>query len=142
MKRTESVGRLSAQIHRISRSYINKRMSDYGIGSGQFHFLMRLYRHDGLCLKELVSALHLDKGTATRAVHKLEANGFVVSRENIHDRRSRNVYLTEKARKLKPDIESIFSDWNEILLRGFHSEEKTALYDYLERVIENGTENQ
>jgi len=140
MKKPESVGRLSAQIHRLSRIYIDKRMDTYDIGSGQFHFLLRLYRQDGICLKDLVSALHLDKGTATRAVHKLEANGFVVSRENAHDRRSRNVYLTEKARKLKPEIESIFSDWNEILLRGFHPEEKTAFYEYLKRTIENGAE--
>lgn len=140
MNGTESIGKLAAHIHRLSRIYIDKRMSAYGIGSGQFHFLLRLYRRDGLCLKDLVSALHLDKGTATRAVHKLEANGFVICRENPHDRRSRNVFLTDKARGLKSEIEAIFSDWNQVLLKGFHPEEQTDFYDYLRRVIQNGSE--
>jgi len=44
----EALGSYISQIHKKSNVFITKRLSKYGIGSGQYMFLLKLYNKDGI----------------------------------------------------------------------------------------------
>ncbi|WIM43099.1 MarR family winged helix-turn-helix transcriptional regulator [Methanosarcina mazei] len=46
-----------AHIYRSHLAYMAKELEDYGIGSGQFDFLMVLYRKDGISQEALAKIL-------------------------------------------------------------------------------------
>lgn len=81
-----------------------EKIEPYGIGSGQFPFLMRLYREDGINQESLSDYLKIDKGTTARAIQKLVDEGYVFRQRDEKDRRSYRVFLTEKGKKLEPDM--------------------------------------
>ena len=46
-KGNKHIGKYISQLYRKGSSSINKEISKYGIGSGQFMFLLELYKKDG-----------------------------------------------------------------------------------------------
>jgi DNA-binding MarR family transcriptional regulator len=116
---------------------MHHELEEFDLGSGQFHFLMMLYRKDGINQENLAEELRLDKATSARAIKKLEDNGYITRKKDKSDRRCYNVYLTEKAKKIQPTIKKILRKWTKQLLHGFSTEEETQLYKFLERISEN-----
>ena len=120
---------------------MHHQLQEYNIGSGQFHFLMMLYRKDGVNQETLAERLHLDKATSARAIKKLEEQGFVIRKKDPNDRRNYHIHLTPKAIKLKKNIRKILSNWTDILLKGLSDEEEEQLYILLEKISQNATKH-
>jgi len=55
----EFIGKAISYLYRYGQIYIGKKIEPYGIGSGQFPFLMRLYREDGINQESLSDYLKL-----------------------------------------------------------------------------------
>jgi len=119
---------------------MHEQLEEYNLGSGQFHFLMMLYRRDGVNQETLAETLHIDKATSARAIKKLEQQGFVTKKRDENDRRNYNIFLTEKAKKIKPKIKDILNDWTKILLKDISKEEQNQLFNLLEKIAQNATE--
>lgn len=66
----KSVGRYISILYRQAQAYISSQMKQYNIGSGQYSFLLVLYRNDGISQEELSDQLMIDKGTTARAIDK------------------------------------------------------------------------
>ena len=117
--------------------YIGKKIEPYGIGSGQFPFLMRLYREDGINQESLSDYLKIDKGTTARAIQKLVDEGYVFRQRDEKDKRSYRVFLTEKGKKLEPDMKKIASEWEDILFSSFDDSQRREITNSLEIMFEN-----
>ena len=101
---------------------------------------MMLYKKDGVNQETLAETLHIDKATSARAIKKLEQQGFVIRKKDTKDRRNYNVFLTEKAKKLKPKIRKTLHNWTKILLKDISKEDEERLYTLLEKIAQNATE--
>ncbi len=77
MEKNKSVGRIVSCIHRFTAINLHKKLEKYNIGPGQLHFLMILYRHEGINQECLAHELMIDKATSARAIKKLEEEGYV-----------------------------------------------------------------
>jgi len=141
MNQTKSVGRYISCIYRYFHRYLHDHLQEYNLGSGQFHFLMMLYRKDGVNQETLAEHLNIDKATSARAIKKLEQQGFVTRKRDQNDRRSYNIYLTEKAKKLKPKIRTILNEWTNILLKDISQEQQNHLFNTLEKITQNATQH-
>lgn len=139
MQKEKSVGRLISIIHRYTHTHVQKQIEQYGIGSGQFFFLMKLYQHEGINQETLAELLFVDKATCARAVKKLEEQGYVKRIRDQHDKRAYLLYLTDKAKQLKPSIKKALRQWTTHLLMGFSEKERQHLFDYLERIAHNAS---
>jgi DNA-binding MarR family transcriptional regulator len=137
MNQLKSVGRYISCIHRNFHKHMQEELQRYDIGSGQFHFLMMLYREDGVNQETLAERLNLDKATSARAIKKLEEKGFVTRLRNNNDKRNYTILLTEKAKKLKPKIKKILKKWTEQLLTDISKEDEKRLYFILEKMAQN-----
>jgi len=130
-----SIGKYISILYRQAQCYIANEMKPYNIGSGQYIFLSVLYEYDGLSQEELSNKLMMDKGTTARAIDKLENAGYVTRKKNPEDRRIYNVFITDKARDIKPIFYRILSSWTDILGKDLSQEERVILYKILEKMV-------
>ena len=72
-----------------------------GLTYTQYITLMALWEHGVLSVKDMGKLLHLDSGTLTPVLKKLEEKGFVNRRRSREDERSLIVSLTEKGEALR-----------------------------------------
>ncbi len=96
-----------------------------------------MFARDGISQEELASSIRCDKATVTRAMQRLESQGYVERKHSTEDGRVNLVYLTDKAHNFKPTLFSILSDWTDILARGLSSKERKQVIDLLSRLVEN-----
>ncbi|MFO8077863.1 MAG: MarR family transcriptional regulator [Thermoplasmatota archaeon] len=141
MPHSKSIGRYISCIYRNFHKYMHNQLQTYDLGSGQFHFLMMLYRQDAVNQETLAETLQIDKATSARAIKKLEEKGYVTRIRDEQDRRNYNILLTEKAKTLKPKIKAILQNWTKILLTDLTTEEQQQLYILLEKITKNATED-
>ncbi len=76
-------------------------LDSLGLTYTQYITLMALWEHGMLSVKELGKLLHLDSGTLTPVLKKLEEKGFVDRRRSREDERSLIASLTEKGEALR-----------------------------------------
>lgn len=133
----KSVGSYISHFYRIGSSFLSKEYEKYDIGFGQYSFLLQLYLKDGISHEELTELVAVDKATTTRAIKKLESNGYVEVILNEHDKRKYNIYLTEKALAIKEEILAVSILWENKLTGSLDENELSALKSILKKVEDN-----
>ncbi|WP_129597507.1 MarR family winged helix-turn-helix transcriptional regulator [Methanohalophilus profundi] len=132
-----SLGAMIACLHRHNLRYLSQELEIYGIGGGQFRFLLALYHVDGIRPEELSRMLMVNRATATRALKRLEEAGYVQRAPDPKDRRALVVNLTEEGHRMHRFIRQLSQKRSESMLAGFSEEEKTLFRNLLERAISN-----
>jgi DNA-binding MarR family transcriptional regulator len=73
----------------------------------QYIVMMVIWEKETVSSRELSECLHLDYGTLTPVLKRLEAAGYLNKQRSDEDERLLTLSLTEKGRKLKEDAVSI-----------------------------------
>lgn len=73
----------------------------------QYLAMLVLWENNGINVKALGDQLHLDSGTLTPLLKRLEGKGLVTRQRCEHDERARVMFLTEAGEALKQQAESI-----------------------------------
>jgi len=84
-------------IARILHSRNDSRFQELGLQKGQFVFLTRLCENPGVSVVRLARLARVDQTTATKAVQKLEAAGYVTRIPSKEDKRSQTLWATDRA---------------------------------------------
>lgn len=138
MEKRKSLIKAILDIYRISQGYISPRTSKYGIGRGQWYFLNRLLlQEDGISQEQLSAEMFVDSAHTTRAIRKLEQDGFVFRKTDPDDGRKKNVYVTEKSMEIKDDYHKLYKDLNQILVKDFTPDELELVRTMLYRMRDN-----
>ena len=93
-----------------------------------------LHDNDRLTSSELGKKTDLDSATLTGVLDRLEAGGFVERRQNLEDRRSIRIHLTEKGRTTGEKVAKLMEGANIDFLRDFNASEEVALRSLLTRI--------
>jgi DNA-binding MarR family transcriptional regulator len=72
-----------------------------GLTYPQYLAMLALWERDGVSVSELGERLHLDSGTLTPLLKRLEAAGLIARVRAVDDERRVHVSLTAEGRKLK-----------------------------------------
>lgn len=72
-----------------------------GLTHPQYLVMLALWQHEPVSVRELSALLHLDPGTLSPLLKRLEANGLLRRERNQDDERSLAVTLTEAGRALR-----------------------------------------
>ncbi len=137
IRKHESIGRDISHLFRSINIYLSKELEPYGIGSGQFPFLMRLLHRDGVSQETLASMLRYDRATITRSLNKLEETSYIIRKRDPSDKRAYRVYLTDSGQRMRPLFFKLSEQLNEVLLQGFSIEEKAMFISMVERAAMN-----
>ena len=85
--------------HALNRAY-RPLLEPLGLTYPQYLVMLVLWEADGQTVKEIGGRLHLDSGTLTPLLKRLEATGCVSRRRDGRDERQVIVALTDKGRAL------------------------------------------
>jgi DNA-binding MarR family transcriptional regulator len=78
-------------------------------------------------VKDLSKQLFLDSSSLTGHLDRMERTGLVARKDDPNDRRAVRIFLTDKGRRLKPQLEPIGKELKETLQKG-QPEDKVAAF--------------
>ena len=138
----EYLGKYISLIHRQANVFFTKEFSKFGFGSGQYMFMIYLYKNDGISQEALSRLVNIDKGTTAKAIKKLEELELITRSKDLNDKRINKIYLTSKALNIKNDFFSVLTKWENILTNELSTEEVSKSLKLLNRVTKNVTNKQ
>ena len=123
----------------IEKSFA-KELAPYHIGWGHFAILMSLYEMEGRSQDCLALSRGFDKTMIAKSVVRLEEEGFIHREIDQDDKRVKRLYLTEKSRNLRPEMERIGYRVNKFLIRDFDAGESAVAMRDLRKIALNASE--
>ena len=105
----------------------------------QFMLIDLLWNQGEMTQQQLADQLQKDKNSVTKLVDAIERKGFVVRQQNLHDRRSNTLVLTEKANLLKPGAKQKGISILDQMLEGISEEELRSFLVTLAKLNRNMT---
>ncbi|MGC6589768.1 MarR family winged helix-turn-helix transcriptional regulator [Paenibacillus sp. Dod16] len=124
-------------IARALDSISNIEFKEYDLTKGQYLYLVRVCENPGIIQEKLAEMIKVDRTTAARAIKKLELHGFIVKKEDQHNRKIKKLFPTEKGKHVYPFIQREHDYSNTVALGGFSESEAEAMFDLLQRVRKN-----
>ena len=101
---------LCFSLYAVSREIIKKYkplLDKHNLTYTQYIAMLVMWEKEKILFKELGKRLHLDSGTLTPVLKKLEAMELIIKYRNKEDDRVVTVELTEKGRLLKDEVTHI-----------------------------------
>ncbi len=129
-------------VGRTSRSIIKrltKKFSDAGfdVSYEQWSILVHLYRKDGQTQQELSNIAVKDKAAITRLLNVLEKKNIVLRIPDRNDKRSKLVYLTNKAKEFKTNLIAVVEELLEEAKIGIDHDEMEQCKNTLNKIFAN-----
>ena len=115
------------------------RQMDVPLTPEQFMLIDLLWNHGEMSQQQLADQMQKDKNSVTKLVDAIERKGFVVRQQNLNDRRSNTLVLTEKANQLKPGAKQKGISILDQILEGIEEEELRAFLNTLRKLNSNMT---
>lgn len=113
------------------------RLKDTDLTIGQPKILDYLKDHDGAGQKDIAHGCHIEPGTLTTLLNRMEDIGLVERRTLNGNRRSLYVFLTEKGKQQVALVTEAFSAMEEEAFRGMSETECEILMRLMHQVYEN-----
>lgn len=117
------------------RTTVNERLKPLGLSQAKWLTFMHLSRcKKGIIQKELAQLMGIEGPTLVRLLDRLEADGWVERRGLASDRRSKLVFLSDKAAPLVIKIRKIVNDLRTEVLSAVPYKELTISLAVLRRI--------
>ena len=122
---------------RLLRKLIDRRLHPRGLSRAQWSILAILSNHEGLSQSQISHELEIEKSTAGRLIDQIEKSGWIERRPTPGDRRLWSIHLTDQARQLIVEIESVILQSRDEMLHGLSAEQQQSLTDILQIIKAN-----
>ena len=103
----------------------------------QGRILYVLWQEDGVPIKTISEKSGLAITSLTTMLERMEKSKLISRRQDEADRRKTLLFLTQKARNLKQDYDSVSEQMGEIYYDGFTKKEIIEFESYLEIIMNN-----
>lgn len=87
--------------------------------------------------KDVEAGLHLAHPTVSGLLSRLEQKGFLKLKTDLHDRRSRQILISEKGRACFETMHGVILENESRIVQGFSPEEREQFAALLQRAIDN-----
>ena len=104
-------GELLYILHKNNRKYLNDSLAEYDLNLLQAMCLLTIEQKNDITQKELTEILYLTKSGITKALNKLQKEGFVIKEKSVNDNRKFILKLTEKGEDIIPILNAINDKW-------------------------------
>ena len=118
---------LLAKAYQKAHGNFKQHLLPYGITPVQHLILEALWVEEGLTASEIGKRLVLDNATLSGILDRMSEKGWVLKATDDTDKRFIRIYLTDKAKKLKPSILAEREKSNEEILGSLTLEEQVLL---------------
>ncbi|MDN3450392.1 MarR family transcriptional regulator [Planococcus sp. APC 3906] len=124
-------------IARALDSISNIEFKEFDLTKGQYLYVVRIFENPGIIQEQLIDLIKVDRSTATRALQKLEASGFIEKKSDLTNKKIKRLFPTEKGKSVYPFIKSENEYSDQMALEGFSQEETDAAFQLLQRIRKN-----
>lgn len=124
-------------IARALDSISNIEFKEFELTKGQYLYLVRICENPGIIQEQLVEMIKVDRSTATRAIQKLELNGFIEKKGAANNKKIKKLYSTEKGNTVYPFIKRENEYSNHVALEGFSEKDAETTFDFLHQIRKN-----
>ncbi|WDP90654.1 MAG: MarR family transcriptional regulator [Desulfobacter sp.] len=134
-----SIGYLVGRTSRAIIKRLTKKFQDAGfdVSYEQWSILIHLYRKDGRTQQELARIAVKDKAAITRLINVLEKKNIVLRVPDRNDRRSKLIYLTQKAKDFKEELMGLVDEMLREAEQGISYEEMDQCRSTLNKIFAN-----
>ena len=112
---------------RLLRKLIDRRLQPLGLSRAQWSILAILSNQEGLS----------QSSTAGLLIDQVEKSGWIERRPIVGDRRVWGIYLTNQARQLLAQVETVILHSRTEMLNGLSAEQQQSLSEMLQTVKSN-----
>ena len=137
MSQSRNLSLDSSIIYRSSQKYFDRLLAKYDLGYGNILILTLINEREGISMNDLANLGNFDKGTITKSIQHLIDKGYVKAIVSLNDKRQKELYLTDEASNLMPEIYIVRQRWWEYLLKDLNDEELAVLKKGLPKIIKN-----
>lgn len=123
--------------HSMFQKELLNRLKNTGLTIGQPKILDYLKDHDGAGQKDIAQACHIEPGTLTTLLNRMEGTGLVERRMLNGNRRSFYIFLTDKGKKHSQQVAKVFNELESEAFRGISSEDREAFMKLFEKIYNN-----
>ena len=126
------------QIKQLQDRIFEKLLLENGIeiSGGQGRILFILWKTDNLTISEISEKTSLAKNTVSVVVNGMVNKGILERNVNSENRRQTIISLTEYAKSLQKEYETVSQQMNTLFYQGFSAEEQEQFEQYLVRILD------
>lgn len=128
---------LSMSNHMMIQKHLMEYLKDSGLTLGQPKVLDYLKIYDGASQKEIAAACHIEAGSLTSILNRMEEKGIIERRMLNGNRRTYYIFLTESGKKLQKLVEQGFSKIEKEVWDGISDIEQDAFMKTFLKINEN-----
>lgn len=128
---------LSMAIHSMVQKNFMERVKPSGLTLGQPKILDYLKDHNGASQREIAAACHIEPGSLTSVLNRMEEKGLIERRMLDGNRRTFYIFMTEDGIRLKEVVEENFLSIEEKAFKDITKEEQDAFMQTFSKIYIN-----
>lgn len=123
------------------RSINDKKLKEYNLSSSQASLLELLERgirnNEEITRKDMEKVLKLKGPSITSLINGLKSKGYIIRSTGINDARTFQIEITPKGYQLVREMEEVFEETEQQMLKGMSAEQKKIFLDLLITAYKN-----
>lgn len=128
---------LSMAVHSMIQKNFMEQVKSSGLTSGQPKVLDYLRDHNGANQKEIGAACHIEPGSLTSVLNRMEEKGLIERRMLDGNRRTFYIFMTDEGSRLKDLVEDNFASIEKKSFRNISSEDQASFMETFSKIYEN-----
>ena len=128
---------LSMAVHSMIQKNFMEQVKSSGLTSGQPKVLDYLRDHNGANQKEIAAAYHIEPGSLTSVLNRMEEKGLIERRMLDGNRRTFYIFMTDEGSRLKDLVEDNFASIEKKSFRNISSEDQASFMETFSKIYEN-----
>lgn len=127
-------------ISRCATAYRDEQLNEYGLTGNQAPYVSVICSLPGITPKEISRKMHVNKSTVTRVLDKLEKNTFIKQKRSSIDKRTVEVFPTDRANDIYPIVQDTYKKWRELLTVNLSTHELEIIEQLTEVLMKRAIE--
>jgi DNA-binding MarR family transcriptional regulator len=123
-----------AQLAKVHRSALARELSKLGMYIGQEQVLLHLWEPDGASQAELGARVQASPPTLTKMLQRMERAGLVRRERDAGRGRASWVFLTERGRELRGEVETLWRHAEDELTATLTASQRSLLCELLDKL--------
>lgn len=140
MKIDDPIGKWLLTIIKKYRDFLKEEFLKLGfnLNPREGNILLYLYRNgDGKSQEEIAELVGVNKATISRSIGDLVETGLLERRISPLNKSMYNIYLTEEAKNIEPEIKNTYYSWLSYLTKDIEQEKIQCFTEILKKMFEN-----
>ncbi|EPH62737.1 MarR family winged helix-turn-helix transcriptional regulator [Enterococcus sp. AZ040] len=130
----EDILREIGSISRMLESIANIEFKEVQLSKGQYIYLVRIFENEGIIPERLAARIKVDRTTLSRAVKKLEENGFILKESDKENKKIKHLYTTAKGKQAVQLIIRENNYSNKVAIQQLSALERKNLAEMLKKI--------